>query len=141
MHRHWKYAFTLLVTLCAASLAQAQGGIGPYPRTKVGNSPTVSPYLNLTRGGNPAINYYGVVKPQQEASNNLHMLQNQFQNFMQQPQGLLTGPLEGDQGPPQMTTGHRPSFGNTSHFYSVNPGVRSAPGGPGSGPAFGGMKR
>ena len=28
--------------------------------------PTFSPYLNLLRQGNPALNYYGLVKPEQE---------------------------------------------------------------------------
>ena len=41
-----------------AAVCQAQAfGQAPY-------RPGLSPYLNLNRGGNPAINYYGLVRPQ-----------------------------------------------------------------------------
>jgi hypothetical protein len=32
-------------------------------------NPAFSPYLNLTRGGNAALNYYGLVRPQVAAAN------------------------------------------------------------------------
>ncbi len=35
-------------------------------RTPTNSRPTISPYLNLLRQGNPALNYYGLVRPEQE---------------------------------------------------------------------------
>ena len=31
-----------------------------------GGNPAISPYLNLLQRGNPAVNYYGLVRPQQQ---------------------------------------------------------------------------
>jgi hypothetical protein len=39
--------------------------------------PGASPYLNLLRGGNPAVNYYGLVRPQQYFQGALQNLQAQ----------------------------------------------------------------
>jgi len=48
--------WALLVGVCQA---QAPAGFG-----QGAGRPGISPYLNLARGGNPAINYYGLVRPQ-----------------------------------------------------------------------------
>jgi|SRR5438128_1478628 len=85
----------------------------PYAR------PTVSPYVNLGRGGNPAANYYGLIKPQMDANQQIQQLQLQ-QNQMQQ-QGLPLedqaglGGLGGFGGGP--FTGHNSQFGNYSHYF------------------------
>src|SRR5215203_848978 len=56
------YCTMVLVSLAVlpqVSQAQVPSGFGQgAPR------PGLSPYLNLNRGGNPAINYYGLVRPQ-----------------------------------------------------------------------------
>src|SRR5262245_56181717 len=36
------------------------------PRSALSNRPTFSPYLNLLRQGDPVLNYYGLVRPEQE---------------------------------------------------------------------------
>jgi hypothetical protein len=55
-----------LALLLATPPARAQ-----YP----GAPPQVSPYLNLVRGGPPAINYYGLIRPQQQLQVGLQQVQ------------------------------------------------------------------
>ena len=57
--------FTLALWHSTSSVAQAQSN---YSRiNKPFNRPTFSPYLNLFRSGNgPVLNYFGVVRPQQQ---------------------------------------------------------------------------
>ena len=54
-----------------AQLPYSQPGVSPY------NRPTVSPYLNLLNRGNPAVNYYGLVRPQQAYNTALYSLEQQ----------------------------------------------------------------
>lgn len=61
-------ALALLVVPMASPQATAQTGGDRIQRPL--NRPTVSPYLNLFRQGNsrsPILNYYGTVRPQQQA--------------------------------------------------------------------------
>jgi len=59
--------------------AFAQMPIGSYTPPTVGR-PTISPYLNLNRGGGtPAINYFGIVRPQIESQQAIQNLQHQVQ--------------------------------------------------------------
>lgn len=60
-------------------LAQNPGSFGrpPGPGTPGYRAP-VSPYLNLSRGGNAAINYYGLVRPQVEGSQALQSIERQL---------------------------------------------------------------
>src|SRR5262245_34958533 len=78
------------------------GAPGAYP----GGSPAVSPYLNiLGRGNNPAINYYGITRPQIELRNALYGGGGQFN----------AGPPEAeDMYDPQLRrgTGHTATFSN-----------------------------
>jgi hypothetical protein len=86
--------------------------------------PPVSPYLNLGRGGNPAINYYGVVRPQQQAAlaiQSLDMQQDYLQQSLIGPGGVIGGPtgpapLGGLPGATGGTTGY---FFNYSHYYPL----------------------
>ena len=57
----------VVVALATARPASAQIGIYNPPAQPFGQPP-VSPYLNLFRGGPPAINYYGLVRPQLETN-------------------------------------------------------------------------
>ncbi len=98
----------------AGSPAQAQyrpgypgGPPGGYP----GSSPAFSPYLNIVGRGNPAINYFGITRPQMEFRNALFG-------------GQSNGPFEAeDLNDPQMRrgTGHSVTFSNLSHYYNNNP--------------------
>lgn len=51
--------------------------------------PTFSPYLNMFRGGNgPVMNYFGMVRPQQEFLNQNRQLNDQLESVQQQQQQL-----------------------------------------------------
>ena len=98
---------TLIVGLCAAGGA-AQPPVGPRPLTGA-NTPAVSPYLNLVRPGtSPAINYYGLVRPQADFLNSVQALQAQF-GYAQQAAGLQAGEAG--------TTGHPAFFLNYSAYF------------------------
>ncbi len=73
--------------------------------------PPVSPYLNLFRGGNPALNYYDLVRPQQEFATTLQQLQQQ-----QQTTPVVPLTAESVQGIP--VTGHAVRFMSFSRFYN-----------------------
>src|SRR3954452_9353651 len=71
--------------------------------------PTVSPYINLGRGGNAAINYFGIVRPQQQFQQSLGQLENRV---------LQDETTPAEQGTAaQLTTGHVSTFFNYSHYY------------------------
>src|SRR5206468_2651681 len=74
------------------------------------NPPVVSPYLNLTRPGNTALNYYNLVRPEFEfraAYQGLQVQANRQQAEINQVAGEESLPA----------TGHSSSFFNYSHFY------------------------
>src|SRR5262249_3436964 len=103
-------AFGWLVGL-ACGPAAAQPPLG-RPPTNPPSRPPGSPFTNLFRGGtNPAINYYGLVRPQQEFRSDLTQLQQQ----RLQAGALLTLPDQGVSTIP--TTGHPTRFFNYSHYF------------------------
>jgi hypothetical protein len=69
----FKLTLITLTLALAASAVQAQPGV--QPTTQPYSPPVLNPYLNLLRGGNPAINYYGLVRPQMQQTQQLQMLQ------------------------------------------------------------------
>src|SRR5439155_3800478 len=79
------------------------GGFGPQYQ--------VSPYLNLLGGRNPAVNYYGIVRPQL-------VFQNASSGLQQQAMERPNDPTE-----PTLTrgTGHPVYFNNLSHYYFNDP--------------------
>src|SRR5437870_11060220 len=95
--------------------------LGPYVQPQTYNPyarPTFSPYLNLARpGGNPALNYYGLVRPQIQTSRALQA----FQQELLPVAGGLTPAVEQAGGATYLpTTGDKTSFYNYStHFPSV----------------------
>lgn len=99
-------AVLALHSLTAGVAAGQVGGFRPATR------PTTSPYLNLLRnnGGIPAVNYYGLVRPELQMRNNLQDLQQQVTANRQAVNGLST-----DQGLPG--TGVVGSFLNTGGYF------------------------
>lgn len=78
-----------LLQLCGL-IGTAQAQLGPRIQRPF-NTPTVSPYLNLfrgsnSRGGNAILNYYGLVRPQQQAMQQNNALRNDLNQFSNQPQ-------------------------------------------------------
>lgn len=76
----FRLASASAVLLLIGTLAQAQ------PSPGVTGRPTFSPYLNLVnRGNNPALNYLGIVRPQQQFAQQFNQLN---QQYSQQINGL-----------------------------------------------------
>ena len=84
--------------------------VSPYPR------PSVSPFLNLNRGGVPALNYYNLVRPQMDFQSSLNVLENRADLL---GQSLEEGRTLG------LSTG-QPSQFMTHGRYFFNLGPRSA---------------
>src|SRR5262245_18526540 len=96
--------------------------------------PAYSPYLNLARGGNPAINYYGIVRPQIAYTNAVQTLQQQINSVSAQAY------IEGQATTGLPVTGHQATYMNYSHFFpalGVTPGAPSAAARPAVRPATG----
>lgn len=113
----WLTALLLCGTLSIGYAAQAQ--VRPsVPRTTPSSRPsTVSPYLNMLRGGNPAFNYFSLVKPQIAAQETLKDLEQRQQEMQQETQQLSD---QMQTGTPQtrsrgFTTGH------PTHFFYYGP--------------------
>lgn len=88
---------TLAVLVLSAAPLFAQPPAIGRPPTGPGYRPPVSPILNIARGGNPAINYYGIVRPQVEAGQAIGQIEQQLAN----PQfgGMALPPLSGTLDP------------------------------------------
>jgi hypothetical protein len=106
-----------------------QEPINPYQR------PLVSPYLNMNRSGNPAINYYGLVRPQINTAKSITQLQLQQQALPQ-----LGQPFAPVNDPSAFTL---PETGHPTTFFSYGTYFPTTTGGarPGSMPALGGKRR
>jgi hypothetical protein len=98
----------------------------PQPGPVIPVRPAVSPFLNLFRPGtNPAINYYGLVRPEIEFRGSIAGLQQQVGTL-----GAATT-LEAQAAAPLPTTGHSVAFGNYGGYFgrslSAGPVGRPAP--------------
>jgi hypothetical protein len=96
-------------------------GYGSYGRSR----PALSPFLDLTRGGNPAANYYLGVVPETARRANMAVLNsavNDLERRVENPPAApavvddLLGGLANGGLPP---TGHAASFGNYGTYYNV----------------------
>jgi hypothetical protein len=98
----------------------------PYTNRPVGNpyqQPTISPYLNLLRTGDPAANYYLLVRPefQQRAINAQYgaAISNLERRAPEEP-----APSPEELLPQLPSTGHATYFGNYGGYYNLGPGPR-----------------
>jgi hypothetical protein len=133
---------TLFAALAALALgsgaAQAQV---PYSQPQLSNPyqrPTISPYLNMLRPNvNPALNYYGLVRPQLQTTRTLQT----FQQELQTVAGALAPTTQlGTQADNLPTTGHRTTFYNYgTYFPGAGGGSLGGSLGGGVRPTFGGM--
>lgn len=93
-----------------ASVASAQAPIYSPIRPPT-NQPPVSPYLNLLRqGSSPGVNYYDLVRPQQEFRNNYQQLQQDITAGQQQ----AYGPVDISGLP---ATGHFAQFNTQGRYF------------------------
>jgi len=115
----------------SAQQNQSGGGASPYaPNYFNRNTQPLSPYLNLLRGGNPAVNYFYGVQPGvmngafRSPLAGTSQSQPGRQTFFPQVDNLLdpenVSPLDG-----MKPSGHPVGFGNTLNYF----GAGSAPGG------------
>ena len=119
--KRMQWCFAGIALLLAAWTAQAQEPYSHPPASSYA-SPPLSPYLNLVRGGNAAVNYYGLVRPQIDSQRALQQLQ-------QNAASLPSGGLSMESTP---NSGHPVQFMNFSHYFSSNPAqgpIGRAPGG------------
>lgn len=72
--------------------------------------PSVSPYLNLARGGNPALNYFTLTRPP------IDLRAQQFRQ-QQATQGLQREIDTGVRASELPPTGHSATYMNYSHYY------------------------
>lgn len=120
------------------------GSIGSYSRPQTNSRPAVSPYLNLNRGGNPAINYYGIVRPQIQTNRAFQQIeQGTFGSDPRFPVGTAVdgAAVPGSQPyyPDQalgLRTGNPATFFYYSHYYQF-PGTQRGAGGGTSNANFG----
>jgi hypothetical protein len=75
----------------------------------------------MAPGGNPAINYFGIVQPQMETSRNLQQLQQQFQQLGtgDLTQGGYGTTTAGPAGTSMLTTGHPVAFMNYAAYFPL----------------------
>jgi hypothetical protein len=82
-------------------------------------SPAYSPYLNLLRSGNPAYNYYGLVRPQIATANAFQALGNNQYSQNVGPSMNANQPLQ---------TGNRSTFMTHTRFFLNQGGGRGTVG-------------
>jgi hypothetical protein len=97
--------------VAATADARAQAIPGQMTGRPLGgvSTPAFSPYLNLARGGNPAINYYGLVRPQVDFARAFDVLQGQLMAGQQAAESRAPGEMA--------ATGHAVQFLNTGGFF------------------------
>jgi hypothetical protein len=120
MNRWWNLALAGILAWSGlgVSIASAQQPIGGYTPPTVG-PPAFSPFLNLNRPGtNPAINYYGLVRPQQQTAQQLANLQYQ-QNALAGTLGA-PGAVGPDGALPPSTTGHPVRYFDYARYFPQN---------------------
>ncbi len=71
----FKPTLLALVLALVAGVTYGQAPVAPQGPTQPYSPPVFSPYLNLLNRGNPAINYYGIVRPQLQDQEQLQRLQ------------------------------------------------------------------
>jgi hypothetical protein len=124
-------AFALI--LGEVSIAAAQTGRRSNVRRYKSSTqePSISPYLNLLRGGaDPGFNYFTLVQPQMQNQSNLQLQNRDIQTLGRQlQQDERQGPF-GALTQIRATGGRAASFQNYSHYY---PGMGGGGGGGGGG--------
>lgn len=126
IHRITALTILSLIATSSVSHGQGQGSAVPAPPSGAMN------WLNLNRAGNsPAVNYYGIVRPNAVTQNSLQNIQQEYNNLSQSV-------LNNDSNTTTMNgTGHSATFMNYGHYFprmgngatgaSARPGGGSSP--------------
>lgn len=133
-----RFAITCVVALLLAASANVSTATAqPQVPGGGGSRPTFSPYLNLLGGGfggrSPALNYLGLVRPQQQLNQQFGQIQQQLTNQNQQINQAVQATEEALLPP----TGNVAVFNNTGSYFNRIPGVSSGGSGFGSAGGFG----
>lgn len=131
-----RMASSFRLTCAAIVLASFAPSISAQPQPTRGpvRSPSFSPYLNLIgRGNNPAVNYFGIIRPGQQLQQQANQLQ---QEISQTNQTISTGLGSIND---QLTTGRGATFGYYSHYFNNSPAGGGGLGGRSGGVASGGF--
>jgi hypothetical protein len=112
--RQPKLSESIVLALFLFAIGQARAQVGyPGPGGTPFSKPVVSPYINLLRAGSPpAINYYGLVRPQAQYNTSIQQLQQQTASNQ-----AALGEVEANVGVP--ATGHTTAFLNYSHYFPL----------------------
>lgn len=102
-----------LFALAGASFFAAEAAAPAQMPTPGRPSPTFSPYLNFLRPGSRTLNYFGLVRPEQEFRQSIGQLQ---QGLTATNQQLTTG-LNATAEP---TTGHTARFMTHYRYFQTN---------------------
>jgi hypothetical protein len=115
--------FTAVWLILLTQISAPVGAQDPYvrPSTSPAPRPALSPYLNLLRGGNTAINYYGLVRPQEEFSSSIR----EFQQQVHTAQGTQ---MSREGGIALPVTGHPTRFFNYQGYFFTPSGAGSSGG-------------
>jgi hypothetical protein len=108
-------ALAAVLALCAGPTVHAQTYVQPYVSPYMNG---YAPYLNLLRGGNQAINYYGLVRPEIQGANAIGSLQQQ----VARTQASVVAPPTNR---PDIETGHVTRFMQYSQYFNT---IRQQPG-------------
>lgn len=125
----------LLFAFCAAPALAQYPGSSPYFRPGYGYqpAPTISPYLDIVRGGNPAINYYLGTRPEFERRANAQRFGAAIDE-LEQRRNMPLADLDED-FPSVGPTGHVAQFANFTPYFNMGnaAGQRYRPNTPGGG--------
>jgi hypothetical protein len=128
-----QYLASLGAVLIVGTSVHGQPQIGSYSQPVVNPRPIISPYLNLNQGSaNPAINYYGIVRPQIENRQAIQNLQQQAQTTQGMIQGQAGPSANEDIAPTGRTMGGYLNYSHYFPLYSRGAGGSSAPAGNGA---------
>jgi hypothetical protein len=120
MNRMKTAGLALLLLAALPGTLRAQVG-APRVGTPA-TAPTVSPYINLLRNPNaPALNYYGLVRPQFQTNAGLQALQQQL--LLGQTGSLSGAEPTGD----VLITGHAAVFMNYGGYFQSQTGALRSP--------------
>ena len=106
-----RIVLTMLLAGLAAQSASAQLRY-VRPQTNPYGNPTVSPYLNIASGMNPAISYYGIVRPTVQTQ--------QFEQTLIGPGGALTQQVTTTGVRPFVTGGSSTFMAFGGYFNNIN---------------------
>ena len=115
------FASVAVLILWGGGLNFASAQFGTLGQAPVRPRPTVSPFINLGQGGAGA--FYGIIKPQMDASRSITDLQQGINRL--NPDGSLKGQLDAQNSANALgglQTGHSATFFNYGHYYPTATG-------------------